>query len=110
MSRIATWQQFFKKKDFSLLERAVEDKIHTPYRVKHLPLLVAVAELCIKLGATYSLSGSGPSILIYTEKKNAKKFLEKFQIELSKKNSSNIAYTIQKIETDNAGVLIKETK
>ncbi len=110
MSRIATWHQFFKKKDFSLLERSVEDKIHTPYRIKPIPLLVTVGELCKKLGATFSLSGSGPTMLIYIEKKNAKKFLGNFQSELSKKNTSNIAYTIQKMETDNAGVIIKETK
>lgn len=110
MSRIATWQHFFKTKEFSLLERAVEDKIHTPYRIKPIPLLQSVGDFCLKSGATFSLSGSGPTILIYVEKKNAKKFLEKFQIELSKKNSSNIAYTIQKMDVDHAGVLIKETK
>lgn len=110
MSRIATWHHFIKTKDFSHLQRAVEDKIHTPYRIKPIPLLGIVGELCNKLGATYSLSGSGPSVLIYTEKKNAKKFLEKFQSELSKRNTQEIAYTIQKIETDNVGVLVKETR
>ncbi len=89
MSRMASWMQFFQKKDFMLLERAVEDKVHTPYRINSIPLLVNVAELCKKLGAAYSLSGSGPSVLIYIEKKHAKKFLAKFQDELSKKNSNN---------------------
>lgn len=110
MSRIATWLQFFNKKDFSILERAVEDKIHTPYRIKPIPILLDVANLCKKLNAAYSLSGSGPSMLIYTDKKNAKKFLEKFQEELSKKNSESIAYTIQKIEADHVGTILKETK
>ncbi len=110
MSRMATWQQFFKTKDFSLLERAVEDKIHTPYRIKPIPILETVGELCIKYGASFTLSGSGPTILIYSEKKNAKKFLEKFQLDLSKKNNSNIAYTMQGMETDQVGVIVKESK
>lgn len=110
MSRIATWLQFFKTKEFFHLERAVEDKIHTPYRIKPLPLLESVRDLAKKLGATFTLSGSGPSMLIFSEKKDEKKFLEKFQFELSKKNNSNIAYTIHKIEPDNSGLTLKETK
>lgn len=110
MSRIATWLQFFKTKDFFHLERAVEDKIHTPYRIKPLPILESVSILSKKFGGAFTLSGSGPSMLIFTEKKFEKKFLEKFQIELSKKNDSNIAYTVHKIEPDNKGLVLKETK
>ena len=109
MSRIATWLQFFKTKEFFHLERAVEDKMHTPYRIKPLPLLNSVRDLCKNLGASFTLSGSGPTMLIYTEKKSEKKFLDKFQSEISKKNKTNIAYTIQKVEPDNTGLILKET-
>lgn len=110
MSRIATWLQFFKTKDFFHLERAVEDKIHTPYRIKPLPLLEAVRDLSKTLGASYTLSGSGPSMLLFAEKKTEKKFLEKFQTQLAQKNKNHVAYTIHKIEPDHIGLITKETR
>jgi homoserine kinase len=106
MARIATWIEFLKSKKYSDLKNALEDKIHTPYRISNHSFLNSVASIVLKSGGAYSLSGSGPSILIYLEKNHTDKFFNRFnkEIELLKKN---ISFSIHKVNVDQKGLILK---
>lgn len=65
LSRVLTWMEFLNSGKFEDLLLAVEDKIHTPYRIRQLPFLEYVGEQIHKLGGCFTLSGSGPSLLIF---------------------------------------------
>lgn len=105
LSRIGTWFEFLNSKKFEDLKLAVEDKIHTPYRMKSVPFLNEIYNLIPKLGAAFSLSGSGPSVLIYIEKKNKKKFFSKLRNSLDNLKTS-IDYVLKEVILEENGIKI----
>ncbi|MEM7180590.1 MAG: homoserine kinase [Spirochaetota bacterium] len=108
MSRIATWFSFLETGEFSSLCRAVEDKVHSPYRLQNFPILQCITKEILANGACFSLSGSGPTLLIYCEKKNADDFYTKLQ-EFTQKiaDEVKIAVEVQKIQVDTRGTSIE---
>ncbi len=104
MARIGTWMEFLQTKKFKHLLLALGDKIHTPYRIKNEPVLQSVCEFAKENEIGYSLSGSGPTILFYLDKKNAnqkKKILESKLRQIS--NEYNLSYKFTRIKPDNKG-------
>lgn len=63
--------EFLDSGKISLLKLALEDRIHTPYRMHSgfelNPLLAEINKNLIG----YSLSGSGPSVLLFSERNKA---------------------------------------
>lgn len=55
--------------DLDLLQKVMDDRIHQPYRLKHIPSGITAYEAARQFGAA-ALSGSGPSIICFvsTEK------------------------------------------
>jgi homoserine kinase len=108
MSRVATWFEFLEHKKFRFLQLALEDKVHTPYRIFTIHKLTEVIQLIESLGGLYSLSGSGPSLLIYMKKKNMDVFFSKFKVGLNEiMLETEIPYTIQKVKPSQTGVSIR---
>ncbi|TGL59644.1 homoserine kinase [Leptospira sarikeiensis] len=111
MSRMATWWEFLDSGEPGLLQRALEDKIHTPYRMNaEFPLLPLVKEI-EKLSIGVSLSGSGPAVVVYTRRKDSKR-LEKKLGELVQKFSkdSGISCKFLRLSPDTNGARISSRK
>jgi homoserine kinase len=53
--------------DRNLLTRALEDRLHQPYRLKIIPGATAAIQAAQELGAPAALSGAGPSIIAFTD-------------------------------------------
>ncbi len=109
MSRIGTWFQFLQSKKFEDLKLAVEDKIHTPYRMNSVSFLKEIYSIIPTLGGAFTLSGSGPSVLIYIEKKNKKKFLQNLNQFLEKLKHTP-EYILQEVFLDEKGIYIFKSK
>ncbi|AOP36009.1 homoserine kinase [Leptospira tipperaryensis] len=71
MSRVATWMEFLDSENMELLKLALEDRVHTPYRMHAEFELNPLLEKIKKNLIGYSLSGSGPSVLLFCERKKA---------------------------------------
>lgn len=107
MTRIATWMQFFQTKKFSDLRLALEDRIHTPYRIQSLPFIPDMVEMIERKKMGYCLSGSGPTILVFLERKRVSQIIGNFSEELSRiMEKQGIEYNFQRVKTDNLGVRI----
>lgn len=62
------------KKDFSLLNEAMKDKLHQPYRKKIVGHMAKIFDFYESIGAySWYLSGSGPSVAAIIPKKKEKK-------------------------------------
>lgn len=105
MSRIATWMKFLNSKDYSDLKLAVQDKVHTPYRIGNIEKFPALITLIEEIGAVCTLSGSGPTILIYVKSEFSENFLQKFREGLVKIDFPG-KFLLQEVEVDNDGVFI----
>ena len=71
-SRAALLTAAFCFGDYSLLKKGMQDKIHQPYRCKMIPAMNEVMQAALDAGAYGSyLSGSGPAIAAFCEKKKA---------------------------------------
>jgi homoserine kinase len=111
MSRVGTWIEFVESGKFSQLQRAVEDRIHTPYRIEHLPFFQKTCAIIKELGATFSLSGSGPTLLIYIPKSKQSDFFSQLKKRLSEvKEDIKLSYQILPIEPSNKGLVVHEEK
>ncbi len=111
MSRMATWWEFLDSGEPGLLERALEDKIHTPYRMNsEFPLLPLVEQIRKEL-IGISLSGSGPTVVGYARRKDSKR-LEKSLSALCKKFSEErgIRCRLLRLEPDTLGARISFRK
>ncbi|TGM59957.1 homoserine kinase [Leptospira adleri] len=71
MSRVATWMEFLNSGNLELLKLALEDRVHTPYRMHSEFELNPLLDQIKKNLIGYSLSGSGPSVLLFCERKKA---------------------------------------
>jgi homoserine kinase len=58
--------------DLDLLQKVMEDRIHQPYRLRHISGGLAAYKMAKQFGAA-ALSGAGPSIINFVETKNAEK-------------------------------------
>jgi len=58
--------------DLSLLEKVMEDRIHQPYRLRHISGGTAAYKVARQFGAA-ALSGAGPSIILFTSNQQAEK-------------------------------------
>lgn len=104
LSRVTTWMQFLKSGNFEELRLAVQDRVHTPYRIRQLPFLEQVSEELIKLGACFTLSGSGPSLLIFLPRNSNPNFKEELR---GKILDSKIQYRIQEVNISSDGTIVK---
>ncbi|EMY77646.1 homoserine kinase [Leptospira weilii serovar Ranarum str. ICFT] len=101
MSRVVTWMEFLDSGKVSLLKLALEDRLHTPYRMHSEfelnPLLIEIRRNLIG----YSLSGSGPSVLLFSERNNAvrvEKILKEKIAEFVQKTHFNCQILSLKVE------------
>jgi len=108
MSRISTWSEFIHTGNYNLLKLCVEDKLHTPYRIENIPILKEISDILLDNNICYTLSGSGPTLLIYVEEQRAMNFNEEFH-KLVKSNleQNKINYKFIPIETCETGTIIK---
>lgn len=56
--------------DLDLLQKVVDDRIHQPYRLRHISGGAAAIKIARQFGAA-ALSGSGPSIIVFLPPENA---------------------------------------
>ncbi|EOQ88487.1 homoserine kinase [Leptospira yanagawae serovar Saopaulo str. Sao Paulo = ATCC 700523] len=108
LSRIGAWMHFLDKRKFGDLLVGLEDKMHTPYRIPNSSPLFPLADTLKQEGIGYCLSGSGPSLLIFLERKSLKTKLN----ELEKKVASvmldaGISYKFRRVKPDGLGVRIQ---
>ncbi|EKP03572.1 homoserine kinase [Leptospira kirschneri str. 2008720114] len=111
MSRVATWMEFLDSGKISLLKLALDDRIHTPYRMHSEfelnPFLTQVHKNLIG----YSLSGSGPSVLLFSERNKAvrvEKILKEKISEFVQENHFHCQILSLKVEED--GILESSKK
>lgn len=108
MTRIATWMQYFDTRRFSDLKLALQDRIHTPYRIHAIEPLQEIIRLVEKKQMAYCLSGSGPTLLIFMERKKVSQLEKSLIIEISEiMKSLNTDYVIRRAKSDNIGTTIK---
>jgi len=107
MTRMATWIQYFETRRFSDLKLALQDRIHTPYRIPEIPSLNEIINLVEKKQMAYCLSGSGPTILIFMERKKVSQLEKVFIKEVDDcMKQKGISYTLKKILSCEDGVQI----
>jgi homoserine kinase len=58
--------------DLDLLQKVMDDRIHQPYRLKHISGGTAAIKIARQFGAA-ALSGSGPSIIVFPPSENAER-------------------------------------
>ncbi|EMO41554.1 homoserine kinase [Leptospira noguchii serovar Autumnalis str. ZUN142] len=111
MSRVATWMEFLDSGKISLLKLALEDRIHTPYRMHSEFELNPFLKQIHKNLIGYSLSGSGPSVLLFSERNKAvriEKILKEKIFEFVQKNHFHCQILSLKVEED--GILESSKK
>lgn len=106
MSRVGAWMQFLDKRKFSDLRIALEDRIHTPYRLHSdfplYPLLKKFQEKDIG----FCLSGSGPTLLLFAERKKAESVFAYLSEEIKTNLAEQMSYQLKRIQTDWEGTKI----
>ncbi len=108
MARIATWMKFFETRKFGDLLLALQDRIHTPYRLSEMHYMKDVANLIQRKQMGFCLSGSGPAILIYVPRKRVSQIWSSFQNEISAIfRDHKIDYELTEVKPDNNGCIIK---
>ncbi len=105
LTRVLTWMEFLSSGKFEDLYLAVEDKIHTPYRIRQLPFLEYVGKQILQLGGCFTLSGSGPSLLIFFPQKKQENFVSQLTQKIAKNPS--IHYKIFPTQVSYEGTIIK---
>jgi homoserine kinase len=104
MSRIGTWYKFLQTHDFDHLRLATEDKIHTPYRITENSLLAKITNFILDFSGAYSLSGSGPTLLLYFPREFNSENYERLNNEINKICLEyKVDYILKKIEVCNLG-------
>lgn len=113
MSRVVTWMEFLDSGKISLLKLALDDRIHTPYRMHSEfelnPFLMQIHKNLIG----YSLSGSGPSVLLFSERNKAvrvEKILKEKISEFVQENHFHCQILSLKVEEDGILESSKEIK
>lgn len=105
LSRIGAWMHFLEKRKFTDLLVALEDRMHTPYRTSSPSPLFSLCSLFQEMGIGYCLSGSGPSLLLFLERKHTKQLLPKVQERISSlMGTLDIPYRLLPVKADHLGV------
>lgn len=78
INRTALVVDAFREGDRRLLMRAMDDRLHQPYRFPLIPGSQAAVESANKLGAAAALSGAGPSVIAFAND-NAREVAEAMQ-------------------------------
>lgn len=105
LSRVVAWMEFLQSGRFDELSLAVEDKVHTPYRIRQLPFLEYVSQEIQKLGGCFTLSGSGPSLLIFLPKNSHSNFIQELRGKIS--THPEVHYKIFPISPSTEGTTIQ---
>ena len=72
ISRVALLTKAFCTNDFKVLQEAMQDKIHQPYRAKLIPVMQDLIDVAVKEGAYGAcLSGAGPSMIAFCDSSKA---------------------------------------
>ncbi|XDD51972.1 homoserine kinase [Leptospira sp. WS92.C1] len=113
MSRVVTWMEFLDSGKIELLKLALEDRVHTPYRMHpEFELNPFLAEVSKHL-VGYSLSGSGPSVLLFCERKKSirvEKILREKLTAFAERTHFDCQILALKVEEDGVRESIKEIK
>jgi len=73
LGRTALVVEGLRTNNLTLIQSALKDRIHQPYRIKLLPGASEAMKAAIENGATaVALSGAGPSVIAFTEKETKK--------------------------------------
>lgn len=72
IGRTALVVDALRKGDLDLLQKVMEDRIHQPYRLRHITGGTAAYKCAKQFGAA-ALSGAGPSIIVFVSQENAEK-------------------------------------
>ncbi|TGL33553.1 homoserine kinase [Leptospira perdikensis] len=108
LSRVGAWMHFLDKRKFGDLLISLEDKMHTPYRISQSSPLYPLADLFKGAGVGYCLSGSGPSLLVFLERKAVKTKQRELEEMVSQvMGTSKIAYSFKRVKPDGLGVRIQ---
>jgi len=108
MARVGTWMEFIHTKKFKHLLLALGDRVHTPYRVKDDLILQSILDYTKEKNIGFALSGSGPTVLFFIDKKNAKNSAKNLENEIQKiAKTSNLSFQFFPIEPDNKGTIVK---
>jgi homoserine kinase len=78
IGRTALVVDAFRNGDLDLLQKVMDDRIHQPYRLKHISGGMSAYKTAKQFGAA-ALSGSGPSIIAFVPPKNAERAKAKIQ-------------------------------
>ena len=72
ISRVSLLIKAFCTNDFKLLQEAMQDRIHQPYRSKLIPVMQELIDIAVKEGAYGAcLSGAGPSMIAFCDNSKA---------------------------------------
>ncbi|MCG6142900.1 homoserine kinase [Leptospira bandrabouensis] len=108
LSRIGAWMHFLDKRKFGDLLVGLEDKMHTPYRIPKSSPLFPLAETLTQAGIGYCLSGSGPSLLVFLERKSVKSKQSDLEEKISNvMGEAKISYSFKRVKPDGLGVRIQ---
>lgn len=108
MSRITAWYEFLQSGKSGHLKYALQDRIHTPYRIKKGSVLSTVTDVIEKHVIGYSLSGSGPTMLFYCQRNKAIQVEKKLTLVLNEAmKKENMSYRFFKVKVDSDGVLLQ---
>lgn len=107
MGRVCTWLEFLSTGKIEYLSLSLQDRVHTPYRIKSVSFLKDLSEV-LKINKIYfSLSGSGPTLLIYSAEEDIGKFSIFFQNAIQKCTEKySIKYKFFPIQPSNTGTEI----
>ncbi|MDD5101466.1 MAG: homoserine kinase [Endomicrobiaceae bacterium] len=104
-SRIALLTKAFCTNDFKLLEQAMQDRIHQPYRAKLIPVMQELISAATKAGAYGAcLSGSGPSMVAFCSFKKAKD-VSKVMANIWKKETVPVKQFILDFDSDGVKII-----
>lgn len=107
LSRIGAWIHFMEKRKFSDLLIALEDRMHTPYRIPKDSPLDRISQILDEDHIGHCLSGSGPSLLIFMERKSVTKLMPVLNAEIDTvMNDLGILYQFRRIQADVMGTTI----
>ncbi|MBC7319661.1 homoserine kinase [bacterium] len=92
-------------KDFKHLPIILDDELHEPYRANYIPNYKKIKEELISSGALgVMISGSGPSMVILSERDKVKQLKEDIKAVLFR---NNIVSKVFDLEIDNEGALLE---
>jgi len=92
---------------YSLLNQALDDRLHQPYRKQFIPRFDDIIKTALSLGAYGAcLSGAGPTMLAFVNKESAQKFSAEFGATLK---SFPGGWNVFAADLDRAGAYIENT-